>query len=319
MDADAIDVREPELLDEEAAAEELTDAVARARDSVWGHRVTHPKGVLLTGTFTATPEARTLTRAAHFQGDPIPVTVRFSNGSSTPDNHDAALGDARGIAVKFYLPDGKKTDLLGQAWPAFPSRTPAEFLELMRAQIEGPEKIGEFIEKYPQYLPILQAIDSVPPPVSWATVGFNSINAFKLVDADGGERYVRFRFEPEAGEQALPEGERDSADHDYLMNGVFDVLPIRYTLRAQLAGEGDDVDDATVVWPAEREWVDLGVIEMTGPDTERERDGDVLVNDPMRLVDGIEPSDDPILHVRTHVYSRSVLRRGGGPRPDVLA
>ncbi len=42
------------------------------------------------------------------------------------------------MAVKFYLPDGSTTDLLCQAWPAFPSRTPAEFLELMQAQIAGP-------------------------------------------------------------------------------------------------------------------------------------------------------------------------------------
>ena len=130
-------------------------------------------------------------------------------------NRDADVGDARGMAVKFYLPDGSTTDLLGQAWPAFPSRTPAEFLELMQAQIAGPEKIGEFVEKYPQYVPILQAIDSVPPPRSWATIAFNSINSFKLVNADGAEQYVRWRLVPEAGEHELPESERDGADQNY--------------------------------------------------------------------------------------------------------
>jgi catalase len=312
MATEALDARTPDTVD----AEELTDAVARARGSVWGHRVTHPKGVLLTGTFTASPQARELTRAVHMQSEPVRVTVRFSNGNSNPVNHDADVGDARGMAVKFYLPDGSTTDLLGQAWPAFPSRTPAEFLELMQAQIAGPEKIGEFVEKYPQYVPILQAIDSVPPPRSWATVAFNSINSFKLVTADGADQYVRWRLVPEAGEQELPKSERDGADQDYLMTGIFDELPVHYALRAQLAEEGDPVDDATIAFPAERRWVDMGVIELTGPDLERERDGDLLVNDPMRLTDGIEPSDDPILHVRPRVYDRSIRRRNGTPRPD---
>ena len=71
-------------------------------------------------------------------------------------------------------------------------------------------------------------------------------------------------------------------------------------------------------WPADREWVDMGLVEMTGPDTEREREGDILVNDPMRVTDGIEPSDDPILRIRTYVYGESVRRRTGVERPATL-
>jgi catalase len=156
----------------------------------------------------------------------------------------------------------------------------------------------------------------VPPPRSWATIAFNSINSFKLVNADGAEQYVRLRLVPEAGEHELPESEREGADQNYLMTGIFGELPVRYTLRAQLAEEGDPVDDATIAYPAERRWVDMGVIELTGPDLECERDGDLLVNDPMRLTDGIEPSDDPILHVRPRVYDRSIRRRNCAPRPD---
>lgn len=60
--------------------------------------------------------------------------------------------------------------------------------------------------------------------------------------------------------------------------------------------------------------VDLGTIVLTALDTERERDGDVLVNDPMRVTDGIEPSDDPILRIRPLVYELSVRRRTPAPR-----
>ena len=145
------------------------------------------------------------------------------------------------------------------------------------------------------------------------------MNAFRLVNADGDSRFVRFTLSPEKGEHSLPADQRASADPDYLFTGVWDELPIRYRVMAQLAHDDDQTTDSSKEWPADREWVDLGTIEMTGPDTERERDGDILVNDPMRLTDGIEPSYDPILHVRTYVYGESVLRRSGVPRPDTLA
>jgi catalase len=57
--------------------------------------------------------------------------------------------------------------------------------------------------------------------------------------------------------------------------------------------------------------VEVGRLELTGPDTERERDGDVLVFDPSRVTDGIELSDDPILRFRPSAYSVSVERRTG--------
>ena len=142
--------------------------------------------------------------------------------------------------------------------------------------------------------------------------------AYRLLNADGAARFARWRLEPEAGEESLPESEREAADRDYLMTEILERLPVRFRLFAQLAEDGDPTDDCTAAWPADRERVEMGVVEITGPDTERERDGDVLVNDPMRVTDGIEPSDDPILHIRTYAYSESVERRTGQTRPATL-
>jgi catalase len=308
--------------DLQTLGKDLTDAAAVALDSPPGDRVTHPKGVLLTGTFTATPRARELTRAAHMQGDPVRVTCRFSNGFPDPNLVDAAEGNPRGLAVKFYLPDGSATDLVCQSWPVFPAGTPEGFLGLLRSQAEGEEATEQFLAANPD---IAEAVGKVgacaaanEPPLSWATMAFHSMNAFRLVNADGDSRFVRFTLSPEKGEHSLPADQRASADPDYLFTGVWDELPIRYRVMVQLAHDDDQTTDSSKEWPADREWVDMGTIEMTGPDTERERDGDILVNDPMRLTDGIEPSDDPILHVRTYVYGESVLRRTGVPRPDTL-
>ena len=50
-----------------------------------------------------------------------------------------------------------------------------------------------------------------------------------------------------------------------------------------------------------------------------ERDDHIDVFDPLRLPDGVEPSDDPILHARRQAYSVSAYRRWGrerGPVPE---
>ncbi|MCH1868541.1 catalase family peroxidase [Nocardioides sp. CFH 31398] len=303
-----------------ALALDLTDTVVEVLGSPDGQRVTHHKGVVMEGTFTATPRAAELTRAAHMQGDPVRVTVRYSNGfpSADPDVDapDATKGDPRGMAVKFYLDDGRRTDLVCQDWPVFPAGTPEDFRDLLRAQHEGPEATETFLAEHPDVAAAGAVVDTVgAPPQSWATMVFHSLNAFRLVNEAGEGQWVRWKLEPAAGEHSLAEAEWATADPDYLMAGVVDVLPITYRVMAQLARDDDQTTDASKAWPADREWVEMGTIEITGKDGTRETGGDVLMHDPMRLVDGIEPSDDPILRIRSFVYAESVRRRSGAGCP----
>src|SRR3954447_4510717 len=92
-------------------SERLVDALNAAYGAHAGHRAAHAKGVLCSGTFTATQAAGALTKAAHFQGEPVRVHVRFSNGAGDPTISDGTR-DARGMAVKHYLPDGTTTDVV---------------------------------------------------------------------------------------------------------------------------------------------------------------------------------------------------------------
>ena len=141
------------------------------------------------------------------------------------------------------------------------------------------------------------------------------MNAFRLVNAAGERQWVRWRLSPEAGEHSLPEEMWATAERDYLMHGVLAALPIRYRLLAQLAAGDDQTTDPSKAWPAERDWADMGTLDITNKDETREKDGDVLVHDPMRLIDGIEPSEDPILQIRPYVYAESVKRRIGASPP----
>src|SRR4051812_35157939 len=100
-------------------ATELVDAIGQAGGRYEGHRAAHAKGVVLAGTFTPSPEASQITRAAQFAGEPSRVTVRLSNGGANPDSNDAGAGDGRGMATKFYLPDGGTADIVALSIPVF--------------------------------------------------------------------------------------------------------------------------------------------------------------------------------------------------------
>jgi catalase len=293
--------------------EQALDAINR-RFGSHGARALHAKGTLLKGRFTATPQAAALTRAAHMQGEPVDVTVRVSNGSGDPDAPDYGP-EVRGMAVKFYLPDGSRTDISAQTVPRFPVRTPDAFINLIRASAPGPARFWRlpvFLATHPEALPALKAnAPALKPPASYATCRYYAVHAFKWIDAGGGSRYVRYSWIPEVNEPPLTPEEAKSRGRDYLQTDIAERLPARFALELQIAGPGDKVDDPTAVWPAERETVTAGTLELTALETGREQGGDVLVFDPVRVTDGIELSEDPILKYRSPAYSVSVERRSG--------
>jgi catalase len=290
-----------------------------------GYRVVHAKGVLCRGTFVATPEAARLTTAAHMQGAGIPVTVRFSHGSGDPEADDRAP-DALGMATKFNLPDGSRTDIVALTLPCFFVRTPEDFIVFTRASqriaagLPGP-RFALYLIAHPEARRAVAAALRFKPPVSYATCRFNAIHAFKWIAADASERFVRYSLLPTAGERSLPGAAARRRGRDYLQEEVSARLahePIRFTLQVQIAASGDPTHDATSPWPEDRERVDVGVLELTELETDRERGGDVLVFDPTRVTHGIELSGDPLPRFRSRAYSISVERRSGFSRPAEL-
>jgi catalase len=279
-----------------------------------GRRAFHAKGTLWSGTFRATPEAARLTRAAHMQGRPVPVTVRFSNGSGDPNVPDYAL-DLRGLAVTFHLADGARTDLSAQTVPRFPFRDVDPFIELVRVSKPGLTaalKMPLFLARHPRALGALRAnLAALQPPPSFAARRYYALHAFKWLDAEGGERYVRYTWKPTVDLPNLGRGEAKARGRDYLSEELVQRIqegPVRFELEVQIAADGDDPDDPSSEWPEGRERVVVGTLEVTAPTDE----GDDLVFDPTRLVDGIEPSDDPILRFRPRAYAISHERRTAG-------
>jgi len=287
-----------------------------------GARRLHAKGWLYRGTFTPTPVAATLTRAAIFSGDAIPVVARFSNGSGDPTAPDYAP-DVRGLAVTFSSGPGA-FDIVAQSAPRFPVRSLDRMVEFVRANEQSPvglARLAAFVAKDPKtVLPALAAdAQALKPPASYAEQRYFGVHAFGWVNADGDRRFVRYTWEPNAGVRFLSAKEAKPRGRDYLHEELDQRLasgPLRFTLRVQIAAEGDRTDDPTSQWPASREVIDAGSLELVAAETQRETNGDILVFDPTRVVDGIELSDDPVLRVRSLVYSESVRRRTGVSRPD---
>jgi catalase len=123
---------------------------------------------------------------------------------------------------------------------------------------------------------------------------------------------VRYRIEPQAGEARLDDEEASAREGDYLRAELEERLrsgPVAFDLVLVIGEEGDPIDDPTAVWPPERRRVVAGTLEVRSIVDDPEADGEVVVFDPIRVVDGLELPDDPILHARSPAYSVSVSRR----------
>ena len=124
---------------------------------------------------------------------------------------------------------------------------------------------------------------------------------------------MRYTLAPLGGAADRPEGTYEGRDR--LREEIRARLaegPVRFDLRVTVAAPGDDPDDPMSVWKGARE-LSAGVVEVTAEDPARETDGDIVVFDPTRVVDGITLSDDPILRYRAAAYSESAARRAAGP------
>ncbi|KAH9217707.1 catalase-like domain-containing protein [Leptodontidium sp. 2 PMI_412] len=274
-----------------------------------GYRPAHAKGQIYSGTFTPSEEVKKLTTAPHFNNPSTPIWVRFSNSTGIPNIPDTdPNSDPRGIAIRFHLGGRKHTDIVSHSVPFFPTRTGAEFLEFLQSLMGG--TVGEFLGSHPPAMAFVQA--PKPPPVSFATLEYFSVTAFKLIDAAGKETFIRYHFIPDAGVQSLDAEAVKEKGPNYLQDELEERVvkaPIGFKLVAQVAAEGDVTDDATVHWPADRPVVELGKFTLDAIVPENLKEQKYIIFDPIPRVEGVGPSDDPLLEMRAAIYLISGKQR----------
>jgi catalase len=184
-----------------------------------------------------------------------------------------------------------------------------------------PWVLGWYMLRNPAQVPALLAnlrAKAIVPPPSFAAVRYYPIHAYRWIAEDGSSRWVRYTWLPEATQTVggTDGGDKNGADKDggareYLQQEFAARLaagPVRFTLEVQVAADDDEPHDPTSVWRNQRV-VRVGTLEINAPAADPEAGGRVVVFDPTRVIDGIELSDDPILHSRIGAYAESVRRR----------
>ncbi|HUB28900.1 MAG TPA: catalase family peroxidase [Terracidiphilus sp.] len=282
-----------------------------------GFRAAHAKGLLLTGKFTPSSEAQSLTRAPHVTRESTPITVRFSNSTGLPlipDN--APEANPRGMAIRFNLGEHVHTDIVSHSTDGFPTRDGNEFLEFLRAaaasgpDVPSPKPVEQFLGSHPAALAFVQA--PKPFPSSFARDTYYGVTAFAFTNAAGVKRFGRYRIVPEQGNDYLSTDAVARLSADYHFEEVITRLKkdsVRFELLVQVADAADIVDDSTKHWPETRELLNLGVIEVAAPASDNMAEQKHIIFDPIPRVDGIEPSADPLLELRAAIYLLSGRRR----------
>jgi catalase len=293
---------------------ELVDTMRALAGSHPGFRPVHAKGIVCLGTFRGAKDALRVCRALHLQGQAIPTVMRFSNASGDPEVHDG-LANARALAVKFQLPDGKNADILTLSIEGFPARTPENFLAFLRAQLPdpitgkpAPDAVPRFLESHPATRAFLERLMQKPVPASYGRASYYAEHAFSFTAADGTSRFGRYRWTPEAGEAYLSPDEASTRSPNFLRAELETRLrngPVVFRLLLQLAERGDPTDDIAALWPANRSLVELGRLEVASISPTSAADERRLVFDPTNLTDGIDLSADPVLLARSAAYSIS--------------
>jgi catalase len=282
-----------------------------------GFRPAHAKGLLLTGKFKPARGAQALTTAPHILRESTPVTARFSNSTglpSIPDNVQEA--NPRGLAIRFNLAEHVHTDIVAHSTDGFPTRDGKEFLEFLQAaatsgpDVASPKPIEKFLAAHPAAMAFVKT--PKPFPSSLARNTYFGVTAFKFNNDAGQTKLGRYRIVPELGNDFLTDEQVAGLSDNYHFDEIVERVvkgPIRFKLLVQIAAPEDKSDDATIHWPETRELFELGTIELTGvlPDNSAEQQH--IIFDPIPRVDGIEPSDDPLLELRAAVYLLSGRER----------
>lgn len=278
-------------------------------------RAVHAKGVILEGSFTPDRQASVLTTAFHLQKAGSKVIVRFSDFTGIPDIPDnVGAANPRGIAVRFQMPDGRNTDIIGHSFNGFPTHTSDEFRELLMAigasgpGAKTPTALDTFLESHPLAKTFLT---TQKIPASYGSISYFGVNAFQFTNDWGDKVFIRYQFLPVEGEALISPSAMEQLDKNYLVNEIRYRVgrhPIQFRLVAQIAREGDVLDDPSSAWPSSRKLIPMGLITI-----EKVADNSVaadksLAFSPNNIPTGIKTAD-PMLDFRAKAYPVSVRER----------
>jgi catalase len=322
----------------------LEDFILREKITHFDHeripeRIVHARGSAAHGFFECYESMERYTRASFLSeaGKQTPVFVRFSTVAGERGSMDTPR-DVRGFATKFYTDEGN-FDIVGNNIPIFFIQDAMKFPDLVHALKPEPhhampqaasahDTFWDFVSLMPESTHMLMWVMSDRAlPRSFRTMQGFGVHTFRLVNARGQSRFVKFHWVPVAGTHSLDWDESikiAGADPDFTRRDLWESIEAgifpEYELNFQVFTEAQadrfsfDVLDATKIVPEE-----LVPLEPVGrmvlnrnPDNffaETEQVAFGVQN----MVPGIDFSNDPLLAGRIHSYFDTQLTRLGGP------
>jgi catalase len=298
----------------------LVDTFQRVNGLHPGFRRNHAKGLCVSGYFDSNGQGGALSKASLLRPGRLPIIGRFSLGGGQPFAADAPH-TVRGLGIRFKTPDGDEWRTAMVNLPVFPVRIPQAFNDQLLASAPDPAtgkpdpaRMQAFLAKYPESAKALQLIRAHPMSSGFENSTFNSLNAFRFINAAGVVTWVRWSMVPVQPFDSISTSDSGQADKNQLFDALIASVhrhPLEWHLILTVAQPGDPTDDATLPWPQNRDQVDAGTLtidHVESDDTSPARD---INFDPLILPDGMATSDDPLLSARSAVYSQSFTRREG--------
>jgi catalase len=322
----------------------LEDFILREKITHFDHeripeRVVHARGAAAHGYFQVYRSLSRYTRAAFLQ-DPdkkTPVFVRFSTVAGSRGSTDLAR-DVRGFAVKFYTDEGN-FDLVGNNIPVFFIQDAVKFPDLVHAVKPEPhneipqaasahDTFWDFISLMPESMHMIKWVmsDRAIPRSLRMMEGFG-IHTFRLVDARGAARFVKFHWKPKLGVHSVLWDEAlkiSGKDPDFHRRDLWEAIAAgaypEWELGVQVIDEADehkfafDLLDPTKLVPEEQVPVErVGRLVLDRNPENFFAETEQVAFHPGHVVPGIEFSDDPLLQGRLFSYTDTQLTRLGGP------
>jgi catalase len=278
-------------------------------------RAVHTKGVILEGTFTPAPDAKSIVREPIFSGGQLPVIARFSLFAGVPDLPDNDDGASpAGFAVKIKAKDGDDFDIETNQHRDFITATFDEFAVFLRAlgathaDTPHPAPVEQFLATHPHAKTFLETRTY---PASYAQGAYYGVNSAKFTNAKGVSKFVRYRLVPRAGEQYLSPDARKAKGGSYLEDEIVQRIksgPVIFDWYAQIATKSDKIEDPSIAWPDSRTMVKLGSFSLSKLPADPETAQKKLLFLPGQPHQGVTAAD-PMLVMRNVAYPISLGER----------
>lgn len=322
----------------------LEDFIFREKITHFDHeripeRVVHARGAGAHGYFQVYESMAEYTKAKFLQDPSVktPVFVRFSTVAGSRGSSDLAR-DVRGFATKFYTEDGN-FDLVGNNIPVFFIQDAIKFPDLIHAAKPEPhheipqaqtahDTFWDFISLMPESTHMVMWIMSDRAiPRSYRMMEGFGVHTFRLVNAQGKSRFVKFHWKPLLGVHSVVWDEAlkiSGQDPDFHRRDLWEAIENgdypEWELGVQIVEEEDehkfdfDLLDATKIIPEELVPVRrIGKLTLNRNPDNFFAETEQVAFHTGHVVSGIDFTNDPLLQGRLFSYTDTQLIRLGGP------